>query len=203
MFKTFWAEPISIYDNFLDLDTLSLAKAECQRQRNHKGVAFDIYNLINQDLNDSNFFYKHINLLIDSAVREHCSNAEIDYDNLFLKNRQLGFLDKFNEQVSHDAFHEAHHDMVENAFINPILYIDSDYEKTDKWVGGELVIYKDLTNAEFPKNIVKVKPLENRLVIFSAYNIHRVNPYFGDTPRTALISSYALKDLKKYKQILI
>jgi len=204
MFKTLWSEYISVYDNFLDADTLAAAKDECRRQVSEQGVAFDIYNLINQDPKDSNnFFQRHISILIDAAVQEHCQNASIDYDNLFLRNRQLGFLYKFDEEVSKDAFHEAHHDMVENAFVNPILYIESDFGKADKWVGGELILYKDLSNAQFPRNTVRVNPVENRLVVFSAYNIHRVNPYFGDTPRTALISCYGLRDLKKYEHIII
>ena len=203
MFKTLWSEYISVYDNFLDANTLALAKEECRKQVSERGVAFNIYNLIHQDLGADNFFQQHVHWLIDAAVREHCTNVNIDYDNLFLRNRQLGFLHKFDEEVSKDAFHEAHHDMVENAFVNPILYIDSEFGKTDKWVGGELILYKDLSNAQFPKNTVRVRPIENRLVIFSAYNIHRVNPYFGETPRTALISCYGLRDLKKYEHIII
>ncbi len=204
MFKTLWSEYISVYDNFLDPATLNAAKEECRRQVAEQGVAFDIYNLINQDPKDSNnFFQKHISILIDAAVQEHCQNASIDYTNLFLRNRQLGFLHKFDEEVSKDAFHEAHHDMVENAFVNPILYIESDFGKKDKWVGGELILYKDLSNAQFPKNTIRVNPVENRLVVFSAYNIHRVNPYFGDNPRTALITCYGLRDLKKYEHIII
>jgi hypothetical protein len=204
MFKTLWSEYISVYDNFLDPDTLALAKAECRQQVAEQGVAFDIYNLIHQDTqNPDNFFQIHVHSLIDAAVREHCENASIDYDNLFLRNSQLGFLHKFDEETSKDAFHEAHHDMVENAFVNPILYIESDFGKTDKWVGGELILYKDLSNAQCPKNTIRVNPVENRLVIFSAYNIHRVNPYCGDNPRTALITCYGLNDLKKYEHIII
>jgi len=204
MFYSLWPEYISIYDNFLDPELLKSAQAECVQQIADQGAAFDIYNLIHQDTkNPNNFFQKHVHWLIDAAVREHCEKSKVDYDNLYIKNRQLGFLKSYDEEISKDAFHDAHHDMVENAFINPILYITSDYNKTDKWVGGELVIYKDLTNAQFPSNQVRIKPLENRLIIFSAYNIHRVLPYFGQNPRTALITCYALKDLKKYDNIIL
>jgi len=204
MFYSLWPEHISIYDNFLDAELLASAQAECNRQIADQGSAFDIYNLIHQDTkNPNNFFQKHIHWLIDAAVREHCEKSKVDYENLYIKNRQLGFLKTYDEEISKDAFHDAHHDMVENAFINPILYITSDYGKVDNWVGGELVIYKDLTNAQFPSNQVRIKPLENRLVIFSAYNIHRVLPYFGKQPRTALITCYALKDLKKYDNIIL
>lgn len=204
MFYSLWPEHISIYDNFLDAQLLKDAQDECTRQIDNQGAAFDIYNLIHQDTETSPFFFQpSIHALIDAAVREHCANAKIDYENLYIKNRQLGFLRKYDEEISKDAFHDAHHDLVENAFINPILYLASDYGKQDKWVGGELVIYKDLTNAQFPSNQVRIKPLENRLIIFSAYNVHRVLPYFGETPRTALITCYALKDLKKYDNIIL
>ena len=53
-------------------------------------------------------------------------------------------------------------------FISAIYFIDNDYTP-DKWVGGELCIYKNLTFAEYPSNVVNINPVPNRLIMFPVF----------------------------------
>lgn len=204
MLHTLWSEHISIHDDFLDAELLEKIRQECRQQIDTISPAGKVYSLISQDIEDtSTAIMGQLHPLVTAAVTAHCASINIDFENLEFNDCQLGFLRKFNEQVSLDAFHEPHHDMVENVFVNTILYVDSEYGKTKEWVGGELILYKDLSCGQFPRNTVRIRPLENRLIVFSAYNIHRVNPYFGDIPRTAIINCWGVGDLKDYDHTIL
>jgi len=199
MLHTLWSEHMTIHDDFLEPDLLSDIKNYCRGQIATVAPAGRTYSLINQSITQSQgIIMQQLYPRVEAAAMAHCAETDVEWDNLRYQNCQLGFLRKFNQQVSMDAFHEPHHDMAENVYINTILYVESDYDTTDQWVGGELILYKDLSCGQFPKNTVRIRPLENRLIVFSAFNIHRVNPYFGDTPRTAIINCWGLDDLSHY-----
>lgn len=196
MLHTLWSEHLSLHDNFLEADLLQALREDCKQQISTQKPAGRCYSLINQNITDSNsLIMRELYPRVEAAAMAHCAEIDVDWNNLHYQNCQLGFLRKFNQQVSMDAFHEPHHDMAENVFINTILYVDSDYDTVDHWVGGELILYKDLSCGQFPRNTVRIRPLANRLIVFSAFNIHRVNPYFGDNPRTAIINCWGLSDL--------
>jgi len=199
MLHTLWSEHISIHENFVDADLLQELQKECDHQIATIAPAGNTYSLINQNINDNtSLIMNRLFPMVEAAALEHCMQVDVDWDNLEYTNCQVAWLNRFNEHISRDAFHEPHHDMAENVFINTILYVSSEYEQLDQWVGGELILYKDLSCGQFPKNTVRIKPLLNRLIVFSAFNIHRVNPYFGNTPRTAIINCWGLRDLKCY-----
>ena len=140
--------------------------------------------------------------LVNKVIVNYCFENDIEYNNLKFSNLQKGNLHKYDQSKVTNHLYEPHHDMVESSYITAIYYIDSDYS-TEKWVGGELAIYKSLTFAEYPHNTVNILPKKNRLIIFPGFLVHRVKPYFGDNPRSSLVLGWKIKDQPKVLPIKV
>ena len=140
--------------------------------------------------------------LVNKVIVNYCFENDVEYDNLKFSNLQKGNLHKYDHSKVTNHLYEPHHDMVESSYITAIYYIDSDYS-AEKWVGGELAIYKSLTFAEYPHNTVNVLPKKNRLIIFPGFLTHRVKPYFGDNPRSSLVLGWKIKDQPKALPIIL
>ena len=143
-----------------------------------------------------------IKAMVDSTVLNYCIENNIEYSNLEFGNLQRGCLNKYDETMVSNHLYEPHHDMVEGAYITALYYVDSSWTE-DKWVGGELTIYKHLTFADYPENILNILPKPNRLIIFPGFLVHRVKPYFGDKPRTSLVFGWRVNEPKQVKAITV
>lgn len=140
--------------------------------------------------------------IVKTSVVNYCIENDIDYNSLEFGNLQRGCLYKYDESMVSNHLYEPHHDMVEGAFVTALYYVDSSWSE-EKWVGGELTLYKHLTFADYPENIVNILPKPNRLIIFPGFLTHRVKPYFGDKPRTSLVFGWAVDEPKQVKVITI
>lgn len=132
--------------------------------------------------------------VIHSMVANYCMENNIDMDTLQLSNVLHTCLPAYGEQQVSEHLYEPHHDMVEQALITVIYYVDSDYQDGGPWVGGELALYKNLTFAEYPANTVNILPKSNRLVMFPGFTTHRVKPYMGKNPRRSILFGYRVTD---------
>jgi len=179
MFNKFdlWKTSLYVLDNFL---------SDKQVIHNLKQEAF--INTTIQGQNEYNLTDSQ-KILYDQ-VRQigitYCAENDIDFNSLRLNDIQKGCLYKYDETMVHNHLYEPHHDMVEQGYITAIYYIDSAYQE-DRWVGGELAIYKHLTFADYPHNTINILPKQNRLIMFPGFLHHRVKPYFGETPRTSMV----------------
>lgn len=140
--------------------------------------------------------------IVKASVINYCIETDIDYNSLEFGNLQRGCLHKYDESMVSNHLYEPHHDMVEGAFITALYYVDSSWGE-GTWVGGELTIYKHLTFADYPENILNILPKPNRLIIFPGFLTHRVKPYFGDKPRTSLVFGWSVNEPKQVKVITI
>lgn len=119
MLHTLWSEHLSIHENFVDADLLQELQKECDHQIATIAPAGNTYSLINQDINDNHsLIMRRLFPMVEAAALEHCMQVDVDWDNLEYTNCQVAWLNRFNEHMSRDAFHEPHHDMAENVFIN-------------------------------------------------------------------------------------
>jgi hypothetical protein len=184
---------IDIYDNFLtDIELINQLKIESKIDTTIKGQ--DIFNFT---LSQQKFYN-----LVNTFIVNYCNENNVDYNNLELSNFQKGNLQKYDKSKVTNHLYEPHHDMVESSYITAIYYIHSDFNK-EKWVGGELTIYKNLTFAEYPHNAVNILPVSNRLIIFPGFLVHRVKPYFGENPRTSLVLGWKVKDQSQEQPIIV
>ncbi len=140
--------------------------------------------------------------IVSAMVTNYCIENNIDFDNLELNDIQKGCLYRYDSSMVGNHLYEPHHDIAERGYLTAIYYVDSDYSE-DKWVGGELAIYKQLTFADYPENTINILPKQNRLIIFPGYCIHRVKPYFGDKPRTSMVFGWAVKDGKLTAPLIV
>jgi hypothetical protein len=179
-----FTDTIDILDNFItDENLIGQLKKESNIDSTIKGQ--DIFNFTPSQKVFLSYTKK--------TVVNYCYQNNIDFNNLEMSNFQKGNLQKYDQSKISNHLYEPHHDMVESSFITAIYYIDSDY--TDKiWTGGELAIYKNLTFAEYPNNVINILPKPNRLIIFPGFLTHRVKPYFGKKPRTSLVLGWKVKD---------
>jgi hypothetical protein len=155
---------ISVIDNFIsDNELVSWLKDESEINGTVKG----------QDTHNLTYAQNEFGKLANATLVNYCTSNNIDYNNLSMSNFQKGRLKKYDKSMVTNHLYEPHHDQVEGAFISAIYFIDNDYTP-DKWVGGELCIYKNLTFAEYPSNVVNINPVPNRLVMFPGFLTHRV-----------------------------
>ena len=179
-----WPTTIEVFDNFLDNETVySQLKEEALISKTVAGQSL-------QELTSAQQF---ITRLVTAAVINYCANNDIDFDTLKFSNLQKGCLYKYDQSMVCNHLYEPHHDMVEQAYVTALFYVDSSYDGVN-WCGGELCMYKELTFAEYPFNTVNILPKPNRLIIFPGFVTHRVKPYFGDKPRTSLVFGWKVKD---------
>tara|TARA_B000000532_G_scaffold30677_1_gene20967 strand:- start:1127 stop:1705 length:579 start_codon:yes stop_codon:yes gene_type:complete len=184
---------ISVIDNFIsDNELISWLKDESEINGTVKG----------QDTHNLTYAQNEFGKIANATLVNYCTSNNIDYNNLQMSNFQKGRLKKYDKSMVTNHLYEPHHDQVEGAFISAIYFIDNDYTP-DKWVGGELCIYKNLTFAEYPSNVVNINPVPNRLVMFPGFLTHRVKPYFGEKPRTSLVLGWEVKDQPQTEPIWI
>lgn len=179
-----WTTPIHVIDGFIDnKDLYDNLLIESSIEQTIEGQ--NEHNLTQSQ----QLLFKQV----EAAAINYCLENDIDYENLIINDIQKGCLKKYDHTMVGNHLYEPHHDIGEKGFITAIYYIDSDYSE-EKWVGGELAIYKQLTFADYPDNCINILPKQNRLIIFPGYNVHRVKPYFGDKPRTSMVLGWAVKD---------
>ena len=186
MFNKFelWKTSLYVLDNFL---------SDTEVIHNLKQEAF--INTTVQGQNEYNLTESQTVLFeqVRQIIITYCIENDIDYNFLKFQNLQKGCLYKYDQSMVHNHLYEPHHDMVEQSYITAIYYIDSAYQE-DKWVGGELAIYKELTFANYPNNTINVLPKQNRLIVFPGFLHHRVKPYFGETPRTSMVFGWRVSE---------
>ena len=199
-----FTDTINVFDDFLtDKELINQLKEESKIDTTIKG----------QDTFNFTPCQKEFHKIANATLINYCLSNNIDYNNIELSNFQKGRLKKYDKSSVTNHLYEPHHDMVEGAFISAIYYIESDYRPAkvrmhtdhipEKWVGGELTIYKNLTFAEYPNNAVNIKPVSNRLIIFPGFLVHRVKPYFGENPRTSLVLGWEVNDQPNNEPIII
>lgn len=188
-----WATDVHVIDNFVEnTKVYNQLKDESLIEKTIEGQ--DTYSMTSaQD---------ELCKLVSMVVMNYCLENNIDYDNLNLNDLQKGCLYKYDQSKVGNHLYEPHHDIAEGSYITAIYYIDSSYE-ADKWVGGELTIYKHLTFADYPQNSINILPKQNRLIIFPGFCVHRVKPYFGDIPRTSLVFGWSVKDGQPGKPLIV
>lgn len=186
MYETYdlWTTHIEIHDDFVS-DNLLYQKLieESLIEKTIDGQ--NVYGLTSAQ--------QQIYDLVSYAVINYCNRNNLDFNNLTFTELQKGCLHKYDSSKVANHLYEPHHDMVEGSNITALYYIDSEYSE-NKWCGGELAIYKNLTFAEYPNSCINILPKQNRLVIFPGFNVHRVKPYFGEKPRTALVFGWSVND---------
>ena len=188
-----FTDTINVFDDFLtDKELINQLKEESKIDTTIKG----------QDTFNFTPCQKEFHKIANATLINYCLSNNIDYNNIELSNFQKGRLKKYDKSSVTNHLYEPHHDQVEGAFISAIYYIESDYTP-EKWVGGELSIYKNLTFAEYPNNTINIEPIPNRLIMFPGFLVHRVKPYFGDNPRTSLVLGWQVKDQPKTEPIWI
>jgi len=188
-----WSVNIQVIDNFVeDANLYEALKQESIIQKTVQGQ--NTFGLTKAQ--------QTISSMVNSALINYCLETDIDYNTLEMTNLQKGCLYKYDEKMVSNHLYEPHHDIAENAFVSAIYYIDSDW-KENKWVGGELTLYKHMTFVDYPENIVNILPKQNRLIIFPGFITHRVKPYFGNKPRTSLVFGWKVEDAKESKVITI
>ena len=188
-----FTDTINVFDDFLtDKELINQLKEESKIDTTIKG----------QDTFNFTPCQKEFHKIANATLINYCLSNNIDYNNIELSNFQKGRLKKYDKSSVTNHLYEPHHDQVEGAFISAIYYIESDYTP-EKWVGGELSIYKNLTFAEYPNNTINIEPIPNRLIMFPGFLVHRVKPYFGENPRTSLVLGWQVKDQPKTEPIWI
>ena len=188
-----FTDTINVFDDFLtDKELINQLKEESKIDTTIKG----------QDTFNFTPCQKEFHKIANATLINYCLSNNIDYNNIELSNFQKGRLKKYDKSSVNNHLYEPHHYQVEGAFISAIYYIESDYTP-EKWVGGELSIYKNLTFAEYPNNTINIEPIPNRLIMFPGFLVHRVKPYFGDNPRTSLVLGWEVKDQPKTEPIWI
>ena len=122
----------------------------------------------------------------DNAFLQYADRAGLSWNMFEWTNLQASWIETYNEKYHNEHILEPHHDLAEAGHVAIVYYIQAELSTPERFVGGDLAIYKALTYAEYPEGIVHVRPIPNRLIMFPALLYHRVKPYFGDTPRVAL-----------------
>lgn len=188
-----WSTNVTIIDDFVqDEGLVNTLKQEALIPKTVEG----------QNKQSLSLAQMQVKAMVNTAVINYCIQNDIEYSNLEFGNLQRGCLYKYDESMVSNHLYEPHHDMVEGAYITALYYVDSAWSE-DKWVGGELCLYKQLTFADYPENIVNILPKPNRLIIFPGFVTHRVKPYFGETPRTSLVFGWSVDEPKRVEAITV
>lgn len=127
--------------------------------------------------------------LTQAALYEYCLKVGYKPEQYRLCNFQLGSTRRYNEQSVTEHLYEPHHDIAEVSRLSAVYFLDSSYDGVN-WCGGELAIYRSLSFTDYPENTVNIRPVNNRLVFFNGFMIHRVKPYFGDRPRRTYVLGF-------------
>ena len=195
-----WSVPVTVVDDFVAdpvlLDQLKSDPAVTQQ--------VDALNatIKSMDINSLSPVEQQIAGLVSNMVYAHCVENNIDFDNLQFSNFVKSYVYEYNQQSVHNNSYEPHHDMVEGNYITACFYLDSSWD-SGNWCGGELALYREMTFATYPSNVVNIVPKPNRLAIFPGYVPHRVKPYFGKKPRTTLVFAWSVIDAFKGEPTVI
>lgn len=188
-----WNTQVEIIDNFIsDQSLYNKLKEESLIPKTIEG----------QNISGLSEAQSKLSRAVSMIVINYCIENNINYDNLDFIELQKGCLHKYDQSKVCNHLYEPHHDMVEGAYITAIYYINSSYQE-DKWVGGELTLYRHLTFADYPDNSINILPKQNRLIIFPGFTVHRVKPYFGDLPRTSLVFGWSVKDAEVKSPLIV
>lgn len=179
---TLWQTNLLVLDNFLPKEYFHSVRdyvlAEYARQKKYPVLALEHKSVMLELA-----AWKHIT---DGAFVEYAERAGLEWEMFDWTNLQALWIDKYNEQYHNEHVMEPHNDLAEGGHVAIVYYLQSEVSTPEKFVGGELAIYKALTYAEYPEGIVHIAPIPNRLIMFPALLYHRIKPYFGDTPRVCL-----------------
>jgi hypothetical protein len=184
-----WSTNITVLDDYVQDESL------CNALKQESLIAKTVEGQNRKDLTIAQL---EIKAMVSASVINYCLENEIDYNLLRFGNLQRGCLNKYDESMVSNHLYEPHHDIAEGAYVTAIYYVDSDWTE-DKWVGGELTVYKHMSFVDYPENIVNILPKPNRLIIFPGFVTHRVKPYFGDKPRTSLVFGWSVDEPKQVK----
>jgi hypothetical protein len=188
-----WSTNITVLDDYVQDESL------CNALKQESLIAKTVEGQNRKDLTIAQL---EIKAMVSASVINYCLENEIDYNLLRFGNLQRGCLNKYDESMVSNHLYEPHHDIAEGAYVTAIYYVDSDWTE-DKWVGGELTVYKHMSFVDYPENIVNILPKPNRLIIFPGFVTHRVKPYFGDKPRTSLVFGWSVDEPKQVKVITV
>tara|TARA_B110001454_G_scaffold16145_2_gene14640 strand:+ start:52372 stop:52983 length:612 start_codon:yes stop_codon:yes gene_type:complete len=181
-FHTLWPTHIQIEDNVLpDIEFAKLKNfmfEEFKRQKKFPMINFDHDRLPTEvDL---------FRRFLLSAFTNYCQNAGEDSSQFEIIHFQVHQVLHYGETMADEYITHTHHDQAEGGYFAITFYLNIDEPKDDRYLGGELAVYKNSTATDYPNGIVYVKPKENRLAIFPAFLSHVVRPYFGDQPRMTI-----------------
>lgn len=187
-----WTSRVEVIDDFIDDESII-------QQLKKESIISSV--ISGQDHENMTYAQQQVMTRTKMAVMNYCVESGIDYNILSLNDLQKGCLYPYDENMVANHLYEPHHDIAEGGYVTAIYYIDSAWTE-NKWVGGELCIYKHLTFADYPENTINISPKQNRLIIFPGFLVHRVKPYFGDIPRTSLVMGWRV-DEPSNKTVLI
>lgn len=190
-----WSTNIHIYDDFLS-DQAVIDELRANAEIKDYFVTTE----------DQSALKPALKTLVDNvtmAVVNYCAETGIDYNDLIFNNIQRNYMRTYNQETVNTYLYEPHDDIAEGGFISCLYYINSDYKEDGPWVGGELCIHNHLTFAYYHKNVININPKPNRLVIFPGYKTHRVKPYFGTVPRSAVTMGWSVDRIPKTEPIII
>lgn len=180
---TLWPTQLLIEDNFLPHDCFLEVQEFIYGQYAIKKT-YPMIELNHKDFAPELGVWKQ---LVNNAFHQYATYAELDFSMFEWTNLQASWIESYNEKYHNEHIMEPHHDLAEAGHVAIVYYIDGEVSTPgERFVGGDLTIYKALTYAEYPEGIVHVQPIPNRLIMFPARLYHRVKPYFGNIPRVAI-----------------
>lgn len=190
-----WSPNIHVHDNFLtDQSVIDELRANAEIKD---------YFVTTEEKSQMNPALKTLTEHTSMAVMNYCLENGIEYEDLRFNNVQRNYMRTYDENTVNTYLYEPHDDIAEGGFITCIYYTNSDYTEGGPWVGGELCIHNHLTFAYYHRNTINILPKPNRLVIFPGYKVHRVKPYFGKTPRSAVTMGWTVEAIPKTEPITI
>lgn len=190
-----WSTNVHVYDDFLsDQSVIDELRANAEIKD---------YFVTTEQIDTLNPALQTLVDKVKMAVVNYCAESDIDFNDLVFNNVQRNYMRNYNEGTVNTYLYEPHDDIAEGGFISCLYYINSDYKDNGPWVGGELCIHNHLTFAYYHKNVININPKPNRLVIFPGYKTHRVKPYFGNTPRSAVTMGWSVDRIPKTEPIII
>ncbi len=176
-----WPTHVQVIDDLLPDDEHTKLKQFILNEYARQGT-YPLINFNHKDLPSELTFF--ITMMM-AAFTEYCIDSGMDVSQFILNNVQVHSLPKYNEQLHNEHIMEPHHDLGESGFTAIVYYIDLDTNQ-DRFVGGHLALYKELSSMEYPDGIIHVQPKPNRLSMFPARLVHRVKPYFGAVDRLTI-----------------
>lgn len=188
-----WATNVTVLDNYVqDENLIQQLKEESLIPKTVEG----------QNRNTLTEAQQELYSLVRMTVVNYCLENDVEYESLTFGNLQRGCLNKYDERMVTNHLYEPHHDIAEGSYITALYYVDSAYQE-NQWCGGELTLYKHTTFVDYPENTINILPKPNRLIIFPGFTLHRVKPYFGNTPRTSLVFGWKVDEPKVCKPLIV